>query len=138
MGSDINEVGDGLGSFQVAGNVWHSTYGNPETGSPITNGSDLERQPWLQQHGYSRLRPKYVFNWVLFMMTLICLKWTESRLNFGGSFQSKAAKRFGAGREECAHEHELRLERDAKDCSNASTGSTAPHANEKTVVEISV
>ena len=30
VGSDVSEVGDGPGSFQVAGNVWHLTYGNPE------------------------------------------------------------------------------------------------------------
>ena len=36
VGSDVAEAGDGPGSFQVAGNVWHLTYGNPEvSGTPI-------------------------------------------------------------------------------------------------------
>lgn len=30
MGGDVAETGDGPGSFQVAGNVWHLEYGNPE------------------------------------------------------------------------------------------------------------
>lgn len=52
VGGDVAETGDGPGSFRVAGNVWHLTYGmsqllhtsladvtgNPETGSPTTNG----------------------------------------------------------------------------------------------------
>lgn len=38
VGGDVAETGDGPGSFQVAGNVWHLTYGNPEVGSATTNG----------------------------------------------------------------------------------------------------
>lgn len=34
VGGDVGETGDGPGSFQVAGNVWHLTYGNPEV-SPL-------------------------------------------------------------------------------------------------------
>ena len=30
VGGDVSETGDGPGSFQVDGNVWHLTYGNPE------------------------------------------------------------------------------------------------------------
>lgn len=30
VGGDVAETGDGPGSYQVAGNVWHLTYGNPE------------------------------------------------------------------------------------------------------------
>lgn len=30
VGGDVAETGDGPGSFQVAGNVWHLEYGNPE------------------------------------------------------------------------------------------------------------
>lgn len=30
VGGDVAETGDGPGSFMVAGNVWHLTYGNPE------------------------------------------------------------------------------------------------------------
>ncbi len=30
VGADVSEVGDGTGSFMVAGNVWHLTYGNPQ------------------------------------------------------------------------------------------------------------
>lgn len=32
VGGDVAETGDGPGSFQVAGNVWHLEYGNPEVG----------------------------------------------------------------------------------------------------------
>jgi len=38
VGGDVAETGDGPGSFRTKGNVWHLTYGNPETGSPTTNG----------------------------------------------------------------------------------------------------
>jgi len=35
--SDVAETGDGPGSFQVAGNVWHMTYGNPAVSSLIAS-----------------------------------------------------------------------------------------------------
>lgn len=41
VGGDVAETGDGPGSFQVKGNVWHLTYGNPETGSATTNGGSV-------------------------------------------------------------------------------------------------
>ena len=31
VGGDVAETGDGPGSYDVDGNVWHLTYGNPET-----------------------------------------------------------------------------------------------------------
>lgn len=38
VGGDVAETGDGTGSYHVAGNVWHLTYGNPEPGAVSTNG----------------------------------------------------------------------------------------------------
>jgi high-affinity iron transporter len=39
VGRDVSERGDRPGSFQVMGNMWHLTYGNPEVGSRTTNGA---------------------------------------------------------------------------------------------------
>lgn len=139
VGSDVSEEGDGPGSFMVAGNVWHITTGNPETGSATTNGGWQIFNAILGWNNTATLGSvlSYVFYWVLIMITLVYLKWSEGRLTFGGRFLSKAAKRIAAAREERALDQDLQAKRHANDGSNASTGSV-PHANEKTMEESSV
>ncbi|WWC59749.1 uncharacterized protein I303_102311 [Kwoniella dejecticola CBS 10117] len=84
VGGDVAETGDGPGSFQVAGNVWHLTYGNPETGSPTTNGG---WQIFNAIFGWNNTATigsilGYVFYWIVIMVTLIYLRWKEGRTTF--------------------------------------------------------
>ncbi|WRT64504.1 uncharacterized protein IL334_001436 [Kwoniella shivajii] len=81
VGGDVAETGDGPGSFQVAGNVWHLTYGNPETGSPTTNGG---WQIFNAIFGWNNTATVgsilgYVFYWIVIMITLVYLRWSEGR-----------------------------------------------------------
>ncbi|OCF33775.1 high-affinity iron permease CaFTR1 [Kwoniella heveanensis CBS 569] len=81
VGGDVAETGDGPGSFQVAGNVWHLTYGNPETGSPTTNGGWQIFNAIFGWNNTATLGSilSYVFYWILIMVTLIYLRWQEGR-----------------------------------------------------------
>lgn len=94
VGGDVAETGDGPGSFDVRGNVWHLTYGNPEVGSPSTNGG---WQIFNSILGYNNTASigtilSYVFYWLLIVVTLIYLKWSEGRLTIFGK-GSKAHQR---------------------------------------------
>ncbi|WWD00894.1 hypothetical protein V866_007832 [Kwoniella sp. B9012] len=111
VGGDVAETGDGPGSFQVAGNVWHLTYGNPETGSPTTNGG---WQIFNAIFGWNNTATLgsilgYVFYWILIIVTLVYLRWKEGRFTLvypsyqGGSLvwqrkESEALQRRKAGK----------------------------------------
>nr|XP_031857478.1 uncharacterized protein CI109_007097 [Kwoniella shandongensis]KAA5524550.1 hypothetical protein CI109_007097 [Kwoniella shandongensis] len=104
VGGDVAETGDGPGSYQVAGNVWHLTYGNPETGSPTTNGG---WQIFNAIFGWNNTATvgtilSYVFYWLLIIGTLIVLKWKEGRVTFFGR-GSAAYNRRAIAREQKAH-----------------------------------
>ncbi|RSH80077.1 high-affinity iron permease [Saitozyma podzolica] len=80
VGRDVAERGDRPGSFQVKGNVWHLTYGNPEVGSQTTN----VRQIFNAIFGWNNtatLGTKliYVFYWLAMAVTLVYRKWKEGR-----------------------------------------------------------
>ncbi|WVR04857.1 hypothetical protein IAU60_001869 [Kwoniella sp. DSM 27419] len=81
VGGDVAETGDGPGSFQVKNNVWHLTYGNPETGSPTTNGGWQIFNAIFGWNNTATLGTilSYVFYWVLIMVTLVYLRWEEGR-----------------------------------------------------------
>ncbi|WVQ82537.1 hypothetical protein IAT38_004666 [Cryptococcus sp. DSM 104549] len=103
VGGDVAETGDGPGSFQVAGNVWHLTYGNPETGSPTTNGGWQIFNAILGWNNTATLGSilSYVFYWLLVAFTLVYLKWKEGRFAVFG-YESASRKRRAALREEFA------------------------------------
>ncbi|WVQ98338.1 hypothetical protein IAU59_005461 [Kwoniella sp. CBS 9459] len=84
VGGDVAETGDGPGSYQVAGNVWHLTYGNPETGSPTTNGGWQIFNAIFGWNNTATLGSilSYVFYWLLIMVTLVYLRWQEGRFAF--------------------------------------------------------
>jgi high-affinity iron transporter len=94
VGGDVAETGDGTGSFQVAGNVWHLEYGNPETGAVTTNGGWQIFNAILGWNNTATLGSilSYVFYWIAVVATLVYLKWKEGRVSFCG-FSSAAAKR---------------------------------------------
>ncbi|ORY28144.1 iron permease FTR1/Fip1/EfeU [Naematelia encephala] len=108
VGGDVAEVGDGPGSFMVKGNVWHLTYGNPETGSPTTNGGWQIFNAILGWNNTATLGSvlSYVFYWLLIIVTLLYLKWQEGRMTFFG-FKSSAHRR----REERNLAHEAQIAR---------------------------
>ncbi|ORX37335.1 iron permease FTR1/Fip1/EfeU [Kockovaella imperatae] len=93
VGGDVAETGDGPGSFQVKGNVWHLTYGSPEPGSPGTNGGYQLFNAVLGWTNTATLGSilSYVFYWLLIIVTLIYLKWKEGRFAFFG-YASKAGQ----------------------------------------------
>ncbi|BEJ17555.1 hypothetical protein CspHIS471_0609560 [Cutaneotrichosporon sp. HIS471] len=95
VGGDVAETGDGPGSYDVHGNVWHLPYGNPETGSQTTNGGWQIFNALFGWHNTATLGTilGYCFYWIAVMGALIYYKWSEGRVTFGGRFKSSAAKR---------------------------------------------
>ncbi|OXG43970.1 high-affinity iron permease CaFTR1 [Cryptococcus neoformans] len=111
VGGDVAETGDGPGSFQVAGNVWHLEYGNPETGSATTNGGWQIFNAIFGWNNTATLGTilSYVFYWILVIATLIYLKWKEGRFAFLG-YKSAALQRRLALREEKRAKEVARLQ----------------------------
>jgi high-affinity iron transporter len=94
VGGDVAETGDGPGSFYVPGNVWKIPFGNPETGSPTTNGG---WQIFNAIFGWNNTASLgtilgYCFYWIAVIFHLIFLKWQEGRFAFFGQ-KSAAYKR---------------------------------------------
>lgn len=108
VGGDVAETGDGPGSFQVAGNVWHLTYGNPETGSPTTNGGWQIFNAILGWNNTATLGSIliYVFYWLVVIVALIYNKWSEGRFTFFGRGSSAYNRRI-ARREAKARDAEI-------------------------------
>ncbi|GMK57510.1 hypothetical protein CspeluHIS016_0403440 [Cutaneotrichosporon spelunceum] len=104
VGGDVAETGDGPGSFDVHGNVWHLTYGNPETGSPTTNGGWQIFNALFGWNNNASIGTilGYCFYWIAVMFALIYYKWAEGRVTCGGRVKSAAAKRIAARQEERA------------------------------------
>jgi high-affinity iron transporter len=88
VGADVAELGNGPGSFDVDGNIWHLTYGNPElkdnSGWSIFNAI----LGWDNNATLGTIL-SYVFYWIAVIATLVFLKWKEGRSSFLG-FRSKA------------------------------------------------
>ncbi|ODN78052.1 hypothetical protein L202_05133 [Cryptococcus amylolentus CBS 6039] len=95
VGGDVAETGDGPGSFEVKGNVWHLEYGNPETGSATTNGGWQIFNAILGWNNTATLGSilSYVFYWILVAVTLVVLKWKEGRITFFGKASASHARR---------------------------------------------
>ncbi|GFZ45102.1 Plasma membrane iron permease [Saitozyma sp. JCM 24511] len=93
VGGDVSETGDGPGSFQVAGNVWHLTYGNPETGSQTTNGGWQLFNAIFGWNNTATLGSVliYIFYWLAVAAALVYLKWKEGRASCFGR-HSKVGK----------------------------------------------
>lgn len=102
VGGDVAETGDGPGSYQTAGNVWHLTYGNPEAGSMTTNGGWQIFNALFGWNNTATLGTVlgYCFYWIFVIAVLIYYKWTEGRVTCGGRAKSAAARRHEQRREE--------------------------------------
>lgn len=99
VGGDVAETGNGPGSYQVAGNVWHLTYGNPETGAVGTNGGWQIFNAifgWNNNASIGTILG-YCLYWIAIMVALIYIKWSEGRVTFFG-YGSKAYHRMESRR----------------------------------------
>ncbi|KAF8490611.1 iron permease FTR1 [Gautieria morchelliformis] len=92
VGAQVDDLGgDGPGSYNVVGNVWHLDCCNPE--------SDLDPQGWnifAALFGWTNSATlgtvlSYVFYWMAVIAALIYLKWREGRTTFLGR-ESQAGK----------------------------------------------
>jgi len=90
VGSDVSETGDGPGSFDVRGNVWHLTYGNPDGGSNRGGGWGIFHSilGWTNNATLGTILC-YVFYWIFVVAILIYMKWAEGRTTLFG-LKSKA------------------------------------------------
>ncbi|OXC70926.1 hypothetical protein AYX13_00343 [Cryptococcus neoformans] len=86
VGGDVAESGNGPGSFQVAGNVWHLEYGNPEPGAVGTNGGWQVFNAILGWNNTASLGSilSYCFYWIAVIIGLAIMKWYEGRLTIFG------------------------------------------------------
>ncbi|BGP14690.1 hypothetical protein JCM10213_006230 [Rhodosporidiobolus nylandii] len=93
VGMDVEELGDGPGSFDTSGNVWHVTYGNPENKVSGQGWSIFNAILGWQNTATLGSILSYTFYWLLVIVSLVYMKWSEGRT--GGIFgiQSAAGKR---------------------------------------------
>lgn len=92
VGGDVAETGDGPGSYDVDGNVWHLTYGNPE--NKVTGkgwGVFNAILGWTNNATVGTILA-YVFYWLAVTVALVYMKWSEGRTSFFG-IKSAAGKR---------------------------------------------
>lgn len=92
VGVDVAELGNGPGSYDVRGNVWHLPFGNPENnidgqGWGIFNAI----LGWSNNASYGTIL-SYVFYWLAVAVCLVYMKWAEGRTSFFG-IESAAAHR---------------------------------------------
>jgi len=91
IGGDTDSTGDGPGTFDVRGSVWHLNCCNPE--------NNIDGDGWLifgALTGWTNSATigtvlSYVFYWLTAIVTLVVLKWREGRLRVFG-FESAAGK----------------------------------------------
>ncbi|KAL7342943.1 iron permease FTR1 family-domain-containing protein [Rhodotorula toruloides] len=105
VGGDLGEVGDGPGSFDPTGSVWHLTYGNPENQLASQGWSVFNALLGWQNNATLGSVLSYVFYWLLVTFSLVYLKWSEGRTSFFG-LHSKAGKRRLAKRREGKRDEE--------------------------------
>ncbi|EJU01305.1 Ftr1 protein [Dacryopinax primogenitus] len=79
VGADVEELGDGPGSYDVRGNVWHLTYGNPE--NTQTGGGWSIFNAILGWNNTATVGSvvAYCGFWILVILILGYLKWSEGR-----------------------------------------------------------
>ncbi|KAI0271038.1 Ftr1 protein [Russula aff. rugulosa BPL654] len=91
IGGDTDRAGDGPGTFDVRGNVWHLNCCNPD--DKIDGGGWLifgALTGWTNSATIGTVL-SYVFYWLAAIVTLVALKWREGRLHVFG-FESAAGK----------------------------------------------
>lgn len=102
LGADVDDAGgDGPGSFDVRGNVWHLECCNPED----TTGKSS--QGWLifgAIFGWTNSATlgtvlSYIFYWLVAIVILIHMKWSEGRTSVFGRKSRRGLEREARERE---------------------------------------
>ncbi|GAA5945372.1 uncharacterized protein JCM15063_002325 [Sporobolomyces koalae] len=92
VGGDVGETGSGPGSFDVDNSVWHLPYGNPENNTSTDGWSIFNAiLGWTNNATYGSIL-SYCFYWIVAMVALAYMKWSEGRTTFFG-YKSAAGKR---------------------------------------------
>ncbi|KAF8325868.1 iron permease FTR1/Fip1/EfeU [Cantharellus anzutake] len=105
VGRDVSETGDGPGSYDVHGMVWHLTYGNPEGGKNKGGGWSIFRAVlgWTNNATLGTILC-YCFYWIAVIAILTYMKWSEGRTTILG-LKSKAWYERRAAREKVVEEN---------------------------------
>ncbi|ORY88818.1 Ftr1 protein [Leucosporidium creatinivorum] len=93
VGADVEELGLGPGSYDVRGNVWHLTWGNPE--------NNLSGQGWSIFNailGWTNSATlgsilSYCFYWFAVIAGLVYMKWSEGRSSLFGYHSAAGLRR---------------------------------------------
>ncbi|KAI5475027.1 iron permease FTR1 [Pseudohyphozyma bogoriensis] len=109
VGADVAELGNGPGSYDVRGSVWHLECCNPENNTDSTGWGIFNAiLGWSNDASYGTIL-SYVFYWLLVAVTMVYLRWKEGRASFFGKHSAagqrridRAAKRAAGG--EAYHE----------------------------------
>lgn len=85
VGAEVDDTGgDGPGSYQVTGNVWHLDCCNPENNSDNQGWSIFAALfGWTNSASFGTVL-SYVFYWFAVIATLVYLKWKEGRVTLFG------------------------------------------------------
>ncbi|GAA5833546.1 hypothetical protein JCM5353_007957 [Sporobolomyces roseus] len=99
VGGDVAEVGSGPGSFDVDGSVWHLPYGSPEQ-NLSTGGWSIFNAilGWTNNASIGSIL-SYVFYWIVAIVALAYMKWSEGRTTIFG-YKSAAGHRRDARRQQ--------------------------------------
>ncbi len=93
VGSDVEEVGDGPGAYDVRGNVWHLTYGNPEVNTSSEGWSVFNAiLGWTNTATVGTIL-SYCFYWLLVVAAIYKMKWDEGRTHFFGRLSPAGQRR---------------------------------------------
>ncbi|TFY61301.1 hypothetical protein EVJ58_g4595 [Rhodofomes roseus] len=95
VGSDVDDTGgDGPGSYNVRGSVWHIDCCNPENNFDNSGWSIFAAIfGWTNSATIGSVL-SYVFYWIAVMITLVYLKWKEGRTKvFGKESQAGVRRR---------------------------------------------
>jgi len=93
LGQDVDDAGgDGPGSYDVRGNVWHLACCDPENNSDGKGWMIFGAIFGWNNNATLGSVLGYVFYWIAVMVTLIVVKWKEGRVKILG-FESATMKR---------------------------------------------
>ena len=94
LGADVDDAGgDGPGSFDVRGNVWHLNCCNPENNFDNDGWSIFNAIfGWTNSATIGSVL-SYVFYWLAVMVVLVIMKWKEGRVKLFGIESAAGVRR---------------------------------------------
>ncbi|KAJ1304661.1 hypothetical protein OPQ81_005800 [Rhizoctonia solani] len=87
VGSDVAEAGNGPGSYDVVGNIWHLNCCNPENKTDALGWSIFNAIFGWSNNGSIGTVLSYVFYWIAAIATLVMMKHQEGRSNLFNRFR---------------------------------------------------